>query len=64
MFEIMNKIIFFSPQIKNLHDLPEKNEAKIEELKEELDDLEGQLEPANKLLQTKMDQVNDETIVN
>ncbi len=41
--------------------LPEKNEKRIEELKEELEKLEEQLEPANQLLQKKMEKVNEET---
>jgi hypothetical protein len=41
--------------------LPEKNEQRIEELKDELEKLQEQLEPANQVLQKKMDKVNEET---
>jgi predicted nucleic acid-binding Zn-ribbon protein len=44
-----------------LKELPEKNQQRIEELTEELANLEEQLEPANQLLQKKMEKVNQET---
>lgn len=42
--------------------MPEKNEKRIEELKEEVVGWEEELGPANELLKSKMDQVNKETI--
>lgn len=50
-------------KVQKLRDLPEKNEKRIEELNEELVDLESKREPANKLIQTRMEQVNSETMV-
>ena len=44
--------------------MPEKNEQKIRELEAEQEDLKSELENANKILQSKMDQVNEQTIVN
>ncbi len=50
-------------KLNTLIEVPERNAIEIEQLEEKLSKLKDKLEPANKLLHGKMDQVNVETKV-